>query len=82
VAKANAASSAPSFASMDFPGREVLCPFEIAKRLGCCTRHVQDLIQEGQLRAVDISRRNTNTDRKTIRVPIESWRQFLRERTI
>jgi hypothetical protein len=69
------------FASLDFPDRVMLYPFEIAERMGCCTRHIYDLILEGQLHAVDISRRATSTDRRTLRVPIESWREFLKERT-
>jgi hypothetical protein len=72
----------PSFASLDFPGRQILYPFEIADRIGCSTRHVNELVFEGQLRAVDISCRDTGTIRKTVRIPIESYRQFLLDRII
>src|SRR5580698_5045388 len=83
AANSNSPQKKPSSVeSLDFPDRRALYPFEIAKRMGCCTRHVYDLIHEGQLRAIDISRRNTFTDRRTIRIPIEYWHQFLLERTV
>lgn len=83
VVKRNSTSSLdPSFESLDFPGRQVLHPFELATRLGCSSRHIHDLIVDGQLRAIDVSGRGASSGRKYIRIPIESWRQFLRNRTI
>jgi hypothetical protein len=77
----SAPKPAPHFVSLDFPDRHLLYPHELADRMGCCIRHVYDLIAEGQLRAIDISGRNNSSDRRSIRVPIEAWRQFLNERT-
>jgi hypothetical protein len=73
---------APSFESLDFPGRKVLFVFDIADRIGCSRRHVFELISEGHLRAVDISCRNTGTSRQAFRIPVESYRQFIRSRII
>ncbi len=78
----SAPKPAPHFASLDFPDRHLLYPHELADRLGCCIRHVYDLIAEGQLRALNISGGGNNSDRRSIRVPIECWRQFLSERTV
>ncbi len=77
-----APKTAPPFDSLDFPDRHLLYPHELADRLGCCIRHVYDLIAEGQLRAINISGGNNFTDRRSVRVPIECWRQFLRDRTV
>jgi hypothetical protein len=70
------------FASLDFPGRETLNPREVAQRIGCSVDHIYDLIFEGQLHAIDISGRNNSTHRRSLRVPIESWRKFLTDRTV
>lgn len=70
------------FPSLDFPGRTALYPFEIAERIGCHVDHVHDLVEEGQLRGVDISGRNNVSNRRCLRIPIESWREFIKARTI
>jgi hypothetical protein len=70
-----------SFASLDFPDRRILSPLEVADRVGCTTKHIFNLILEGHLRAINISGRKS-ADRQTVRIPIESWRQFLNERTL
>lgn len=83
VSKGNSAAKLdPSFESLDFPDRQVLYPFELAARLGCSSRHIHDLILDGELRAIDLSGRGSFSGRKYIRIPIESWRQFLRKRMI
>ena len=69
------------FPSLDFPGRNVLYPHECAAKIGCHVDHIYDLIEEGQLKAIDISGRNNLTDRRCARIPIESWRLFLAART-
>jgi hypothetical protein len=79
--KGKSADRSLSFASLDFPGRHVLSALELADRVGCTTRHIFNLILEGHLRAINISGRKS-ADRHTIRIPIESWRQFLNERTL
>jgi hypothetical protein len=69
------------FPSLDFPGRTTLYPHECAERIGCAAQHIYDLIEEGQLGAINLSGANNLTDRRCLRVPIESWRKFLVERT-
>ena len=70
------------FPSLDFPGRTALYPFECALRLGCAVDHIYDLITEGQIGAVDISGRNNLSDRRCLRIPVEAWKKFIRERTV
>ena len=69
------------FPGLDFPGRTTLYPHECAARLVCHVKHIYDLIEEGELRAMDISGRNNLTDRRSIRIPIEGWRAFIAART-
>jgi excisionase family DNA binding protein len=73
--------AAPPFASLDFPEREMLCPSEAAKCLGCSVQHIYNLILEGQLRAINISRPN-RSQRCFARIPIEAWRKFLSDRAM
>lgn len=74
------AQKTETFPSLDFPGRETLSPRELSRCIGCSIDHIYDLILEGQLRAIDISGRNNNSARRSLRVPVESWRKFLNER--
>ena len=67
--------------SLDFPGRTALYPHECASRLGCTNDHIYDLIEEGLLKAIDISGGNNLTNRRCVRVPIEAWRDFLTRRS-
>ena len=70
------------FESMAFPkDRQMLYPHEIAQKLRCTVRHVLDLITEGKLRAINIAGVNA-TDRRFIRIPIESWEKYVRENTV
>ena len=69
------------FPSLDFPRRTTLYPHECAARMVCTVKHIYDLIEEGELMAVDISGRNNLTDRRSIRIPIEGWRAFIAVRT-
>lgn len=64
------------FASLDFPGRTTLYLHEVAERLGVSSRHVADLIEEGQLAAINIAGESA-TSRKHYRIPVESYRQFV-----
>ena len=80
-AKGKSANRPLSFGSLDFPDRHVLSPVEIADRVGCTTRHIFNLILEGHLCAINLSGPQIRR-RHTIRIPIESWRQFLNERTL
>ena len=79
--KCKSANRPLSFESLDFPGRHVVSALEIADRVGCTTKHIFNLILEGHLRAINISGRKS-PDRQTVRIPIESWRQFLHERML
>lgn len=65
-----------AFRSLDFPGRTVLAPGEIAQRLGISTPQVYELMNEqGEFDALDVSR--PNAKRKTWRIPIEAYRNFI-----
>jgi len=68
------------FPSLDFPGRKTLYVHECAAQIGVTPDHIYDLIEEGQLGALDVSGRNNLTERRTLRIPIECWRKFLMER--
>jgi excisionase family DNA binding protein len=70
----------PDFPGLDFPGRTTLYPRECAARLGCHVDHIYDLIEEGQLKAIDISGGNNASARRCARIPIEAWREFITKR--
>lgn len=63
------------FVSLDFPGRTVLTIAEVADKLGLCEEHVCDLVDEGELAAVDASSKGAS--RRALRVVIESYRDFI-----
>lgn len=65
-----------TFDGLLFPGRRVLCVAEVAERLRITEQHVIDLIDEGQLRAVNIG----GASRKFYRIPVEAYEAFLRSR--
>jgi hypothetical protein len=71
------------FPSLAFPeDRSVLYPFELSMKLRCTLQHVLDLIEEGKIAAVDISGKGNLTDRRTLRIPVESWERFVKENTV
>lgn len=71
------------FPSLTFPkDRRVLYPHELAALLRCSVDHIYDLIDEGKIRAVDISGANNISERRTLRIPVESWGQFVTANTI
>jgi excisionase family DNA binding protein len=74
-AKACRIYSAQPFPSLDFPNRDSLNPVEAARRLGCSVQHIYNLVVDGRLRAINISR--PGCARRFFRIPIESWRKFL-----
>src|SRR5579862_6402471 len=76
------AAAAPLYPSLDFPDRDSLFPAEAARRLGCSLQHVYNLILEGHLRAIDISRPGNARARRLYRIPIESWRKFLADHAL
>lgn len=64
------------FKSLEFPGRTVLAPNEVAKRLDISLPQVYALMNdEGLFDALDVSR--PQAMRKSWRIPIESWRNFV-----
>jgi hypothetical protein len=74
---------AKEFPSMLFPkDRTILYPFEVAAKLRCDVRHVFDLIEEAQIRAVNISGGNNRSNRRQLRIPIESWEAFVVARMV
>ncbi|HXG49096.1 MAG TPA: helix-turn-helix domain-containing protein [Methylomirabilota bacterium] len=56
--------------------RRVLLVSEVAAKLRVTEQHVLDLIEEGQLQAINIG----GADRKYWRIPVEAWRAFTRSR--
>jgi len=65
------------FASLDFPGRTSLYLHEIAEKLGISVDQVSDLCDDGSLVAVDCSSKETKSGRRALRIPIESYRDFI-----
>lgn len=71
------------FPSLAFPkDRQMLYAHEIAAKLRVNVRHVYDLIEEGKLRAINISGGNNLTDRRCLRVPVEAWNAYIVENTL
>ena len=66
------------FASLDFPGRQMLYPGELALKLGVTVDHILDLAEEGEFAAVDL--RGKNASRRLLRIPVESYREFILRR--
>ncbi|MGA9451491.1 MAG: helix-turn-helix domain-containing protein [Verrucomicrobiia bacterium] len=63
------------------PAGAALLPSDCAERLGCHVDHIYDLIEEGQLKAINIAGMNNLTDRRCCRVPVEALDDFLRRRS-
>lgn len=63
------------FRSLDFPDRRTLSLAEVAGRLGVSIQHVLDWITEGEFAGIDISGKDAR--RKTWRIPVESYRDFI-----
>jgi excisionase family DNA binding protein len=57
-------------------GRTVLCVWEVAERLSVTEQHVTDLIEEGQLQAVNVG----GGGRNFWRIPVMAYERFLKER--
>jgi hypothetical protein len=72
-----------------FPGRVTLYLYEVAVALSCTPEHVANLIEKGELAALDI--RSTPTPvkkgrhcaavRKFWRVPVSGFEQFVKKRS-
>lgn len=72
-------------AQIAFPGRSLLLISEVSKALKCTNQHVIDLVEEGQLVAVDIAgpvADPSQKPRRCLRIPVGSYDNFLHARTI
>jgi hypothetical protein len=67
-------------ASLEFKGRTVLYVHEVAKALGITEQHVGNLVDDGQLAALNLSGIGNKSRRRCLRIPIESYRQFVAKR--
>lgn len=66
------------YASLDFAeGRTALYLHEVAAKLGITLKHVSDLVEEGKLDAINLASPGNKTGRRCLRIPIESYRQFV-----
>lgn len=66
------------YASLDFPGRSTLMLWEIAERLGQSVQHLLNEVDRGHLIGIDL--RNPDVSRRCIRIPIESYHNFVLQR--
>ena len=64
--------------SLDFPGRTVLRPQEIAKRLGVSDQHILNAVEEGSLQAVNLA--GAGASKRCLRIPVESYRDWVLRR--
>ena len=67
-----------AFASLDFPGRSTLYPHEVAAKIGMSVDQVYDLIDDNSLQGLNIGSKEAG--RRALRIPIESYRNFIVER--
>lgn len=63
------------FVSLDFPGRVTLMSGEIAAKLGCSPLHIANLVDSGELVAIDLA--SPNTSRRYMRIVAESYRHWI-----
>ena len=66
------------FPSLSFPGRKALTVGEIAAVLDVCENHVLNLIESGQLIAINVGCASKHHPR----IPIEAWHRFLKSRNM
>lgn len=65
-----------TFNSLLFPGRRALYVAEVAEKLSVTEQHVRDLIEGGELQAVNVG----DDSRKFWRIPTEAYEHFLKRR--
>lgn len=63
------------FACLDFPGRGAVCVWEIAAKLGCSDQHILNLIDDGTLHPLDLTRRTGS--RRMLRIPVDEYRAYV-----
>ncbi|MFA6281937.1 MAG: helix-turn-helix domain-containing protein [Candidatus Omnitrophota bacterium] len=62
------------FFSLDFRDRATLRVGDVARKLGCCEKHVFNLIESGKLGCINIGAAQS---RQSVRIPIEAYRDFI-----
>lgn len=65
------------FHSLDFPGRTVLYLWEVAQKLGGTVQHYLNLVDSGELVAIDTGSRANGRTRRMLRIPLEEYRNFV-----
>lgn len=65
------------FNSLLFPGRKTLYVSEVAQRLEVTDQHVIDLIEEGNMGAINVG----GGSRKFWRIPVAEYEKFLKKRS-
>lgn len=55
----------------------MLYPHEIAEKCGMSIDQVHDLCDDGSLVGIDISSRGNKSTRRALRIPVESYRDFI-----
>ncbi len=66
-----------TFASLDFPGRSSLYPHEVAEKLGVSVDQIYKLADEGAFAAIDLSSSQKISTKRLLRIPVESYRDFI-----
>lgn len=61
--------------------RKALKVSEVATMLAISERHIVDLIDEGKLRAIDLSGQNPGC-RRHYRIPVEFYERYVRENIV
>ncbi len=64
-----------------FPDRTTLGVPEIAEKLMVSTKHITNLIEDGELNAVNTSK-DTKNKRANYRIPVEAYNEFITQRLV
>lgn len=66
------------FACLDFPGRSTVTLAEIAQKLGGTAQHYINLVEDGTITALDLTRHVGS--RRMLRIPIEEYQRYVLSR--
>lgn len=66
------------FPSLDFEGHSILTVGQIADKLGYTSTHILNLVEEGELCAID--GKGKDVTRRNCRVAVEAYRAFIMKR--
>lgn len=66
------------FASLDFEGYTILTVDQVAAKIGKSSKHILNLIEEGELCALDL--KGKLATRRDCRIPLEAYRAFVLSR--